>query len=1620
MAFSLSHDFLRQEHPRITGPYLHKVAPEKHITTYAISQEILQSIAAETLPPRVYALWLSACPDENAIVLGLRQTDSVIVRSDAIKGFYRWFRTATYQQIWHAVDGTEGLVALLATFSVNHVKMFCKYVAKCSTSISYREERQELVTELCQALTSRFLPGSTGTQSPDRRPLLEIYATLVYECTPKTQDFWLEAKDFPKLDLNRILQSNTDWFRQKCLDKAAAGDDDLWTYSALLTSIPTMESSMAFAADVVETLIRHNIRFMKTKTQLNDIFKLLLQQIARRRTSTLLTRRLVGLMSKYAMQCRISKAPQFSFLTALETAQGRSGSFFSLELTYSQHLHDIARLWVRGPEIFEPLLPNLIDVSETKDMSDIVGVLDIVRPHQRYRLFKWLMISKLEIDIENDAQLLSIKAPIPLKLFELLPKAVGRDMFERFMSIGHAGVRPGAQDFSAELDLLRVTLHEHDDLRRTEAASKISGYRRAAEKSRNADERKGSVEDSVMMAVAAGSLDLLSETLLWSRRFIRDPVVTEFYWSSERAQNTTLRRDDTIRLLSALPQRPNEKTSLSDLATAIHKGNEIVLLLLETATMAQREPSFYANHWSCVQYMFVDIVRCRMKLAGRLQSSLSLSDDQVFKLVWEGTLDALLKAEKLGLDERNQALHFNEIGGPLAVWGDYEICIWDPPAATLRFINELAIQRDALWRGYRPSAHASVTTLQAPWPQGLPVQALLAIQVEGEVMEDALPYLKERARSVVFMPREDALREIPEDEETRAAIGCFVDDYSEALKIHLSWCGKDEKESRSKAAWSRATTSLSEDRMSPAESRKYWEGVFAEAGVSSLVFESIQYPQRAVPKLPQTDDHDQPEEWNPDAGAKPMQTKERQLHPTCLDCLTHPIFGRHLSAQFSAPTPSVEPISVPDFWDLNRFGSLIPPDIGEALITAGLLVIDSRSKANSKILSTSFPSGIGDVRYPALFLEEEFLERKNSIDKLPLRLLNNTPPALLEQLASKLMSVLGTASDPSPSLIKWAFTVLKQLAWSDKPALAVPHIVRIVIGLPEQSSWHRVMLHPGVLKRLTVVQSKALATELATAISENAKERVKAQELAAQQATADEQGSLGKGKTSFVKVTTVKMLAKLMSDGEYFDEMFSVNVLAQLFQDSTHIDIRAAAVESLTSILSKTKDADVEETAIKFLEIHVVPVAAALSQRSPMTEERWAECEEKCELPEREADRPIMGRLDNLIGSKKEPGKARELIQRLYVPLVRKSMENTSRYMRILFRSHNAIHLIPQIPKAFGSDSLLLDFLRSHRAHMPAEMFQDLEEVVLFLLDPPQEIRETTQSSYVAGTAPFGRGLWPDDTGATNTLSDCADLCTRGGFATLQDAAANNLLTPTQLEAHARKVVDTLLVKYNEFTETWHEYMHCYDPPLRKRTDFRQNWQRYCRPTVQYTLERIESMRTPEWQQDPHRQPSRLPDTFQLRLWLLTYPSLPWEGDLARGDPRQAFVEELTDLMGELAESHRPYHARFEQVVRAVKQCYPQEWTFLAWQLGKLEDEQLRRQLTTAELLQVELSDSLLRGARGPAQSEEMSGVKAMLAQWRGCLDEDVRDRGISTTAHLVQQAKSSSRDSLPFSEEEA
>jgi hypothetical protein len=1621
MADPLDYEFLRTASPQDVALHLRQITLSEQHSPDAITQQLLQGVESGALPPMVYALWTSSCPDHSATLAGLQQSHSVIVRSSAIRNFRRRFRTADCESLWSTLGGTQGIVRLLRSFSVIHVKEFCKAVARCSTSKHTTSKRQELVTDLLRTLTSE-------NQDSDDRSLLDLYAKLVYTCTPEQKDAWIAQYGTADLDMAKLFETDVSLHRRRFLEAIATCGNtlggDFGSYSPLFNFIPrepdytdvTVSSSMSFALRTLQLIQKLTIKLVDADW-LDETIRSLLARLVRKKASAKFTSDALDAMAYCAPQ-RPCKQPRH--------ARWREDPEKKFWL-------NIMRLWRRDPSLYEQKLTPLVRSHKeslelsprySSDENNIEAHVLSAKVEHRYRLLRWILANhnqyRIDIDHVNQLKHKDIET-LSERLLLSLPRDDALRLFDRFELARPGKLKLATRDMR-ELDktgdrplseLLRLHLLDDPDAVFREGQGRIKNSKQMAEDSGSQPIRSAWINASVYFAVASRSLDLLQDTVIWARRFSRDPKTAQELYGSSPYGGEVFPDEKTVSLLSGIPERIPPGCTLAGVARDVRKGNEVTLELLHSAVLAQSEPFFQSRHWGSVFILYRKIVEARLRRVDTLQFRLRLTDDQIYSAVWQDTLDLLLKAEQIGLKKENEGLNFGKIGGPLQVHGDRPTASTLLSPATLRFIEELAIQRERIWIQRRVVENPAVSILEAPWPRGLPIQALWFLGSNDDKrlreVEGSLPFLASKAKSVVFVPAEHALRPKPVDGKSWSAIGECVDSYALALRLYLSWCTPAEKDSRLQDAWIHATETLRGDRMTALESRSYWNHTFAEAGAKPTAL-MMGASLHKDPRLPVQGSTTDPTKWHPDAHANLAGVKRRELDQLLVvDCFKEGTLRPYRTW--------INDVSIGNFWDLKIYGSSaahVPGEAREAFIAAAILALNRRSGAGIAIFGQPFP--VTNPRFPALSLDEEALTSQSTSDKdltnIFKKLLSAIPPTLLLSLASGLIEKSLAENARSNDLRTWTSFALQLLVRSDKPQLATDIITRVILENPGETPWHQVLLTAGYFKRLSPDCAKKLVQDLTNAIVKR---------LDGQSNSSEPIGEANKeapgpytANISTVKVTTVKLLAQVLKEASFLGGDFIVNALATLFSKATHVHIRAVIVDSLAAVLLCSRSAGVREAIVDFLETTVVSVAAELNERSPMTESDWNIAEQANEPPEVYSDAglaPICAALVKAVksSSKSESLRTFHLVDRILLSLIKKSRENNTRWLKIFLHKHkhNASNLVTQIPASPSKPQLLELLLLKFSKIMPAADFENFSDVLTFATCPPKACKELTarlesqHEAYeqndtrhwlrISEDLPIARSKRQSKVSTVTDYPEIVKSLQTARFSSDEDAVAHNLITPAHLRIHERKILDLLAADFPASLNTWKSHTAIYEPPIEGLSaDARQRWRKYCQPLVHHAVSIVESLRTEGWQRDLQRTPSVLPDTFQLQLWLLPYPSLHLSSE--REQRILAFASEVRDIVHRLASSGKPYHTRWPLVQQALHKCPKQDYITLALQLGALEDGG-GREPNLAECLCVELADGLLKGTEGLLK-EEIAAAKEMLRTWKSCFDEDVRRIG--------------------------
>ncbi|OCL05452.1 hypothetical protein AOQ84DRAFT_379575 [Glonium stellatum] len=325
---------------------------------------------------------------------------------------------------------------------------------------------------------------------------------------------------------------------------------------------------------------------------------------------------------------------------------------------------------------------------------------------------------------------------------------------------------------------------------------------------------------------------------------------------------------------------------------------------------------------------------------------------------------------------------------------------------------------------------------------------------------------------------------------------------------------------------------------------------------------------------------------------------------------------------------------------------------------------------------------------------------------------------------------------------------------------------------------------------------------------------------------------------------------------------------------------------------------------------------------------------------------------------------------------------------------------LPQIP---FRTQLLARLLRLCPALTPASMLDLYHQLCLANVRPPPElahfnkcmaegspeVRSSNEGRYWLSLFNNGRGAFDD--GGFNLpyllRSVWVPAIVPEG---LQIAQVQRVLLE---QACALLQVPTLSFTY------WNRFIQQFEPSL-STSDHDiaagEVWLENTKPVIEGIINHIESLRTREWQRDPHRKPAILPPTFRLKLWLLPYPSQL--SSMTAPEKCKCFAESISGLISEIAGGIGPYHEELQLLKTASLKCRSGDCALVACHLGDLSRTALSW-LTIVDLLRVELADGLFRAASKPDQNDIITRVRETLTSWAINENEDVRMRGMRLLA---------------------
>ncbi|OAL00861.1 hypothetical protein IQ06DRAFT_293041 [Phaeosphaeriaceae sp. SRC1lsM3a] len=1611
----------------------------QHTSADAGTEQLLDAIERSSVSPKCFAAWLGVTKSPLVTKRGLQQNFSIIVRESAVRQLGRDIRSSRWKDVWDGVGGTSGLLELLSDLSVNEVRLACKLLGRCGGYESDSERRKRM-TELFMGLQPHIFPDSQF-KTTDRRPLGKFYRHLIPSCTEELVERivhgdlkgrWKSVRDV------YLMRFHPDVIRREqlqALSNKAGSTIDLKRFNGLVTQYPKASTgdnssgfspSMTFALKVLREVACNKDLSLEEDVFIDDLVRPLLRRAIRKGVPWPRIQEIVDLMMQYL------------------NANPHAGKEMTTTVGDVHHL--VAQCWAYMPDMFAKQLRKLcsdpiFDTSSHQELRDWEDFLDKIPHGKRYELLQLCFYASTGLDIDNVDSLKKVKGSPSDELFAKLTPQQALSLFTRLrtalgdkthISIWESNsiynMQAKYRGSGPDLDLFLVGLHSRNgksEEARELAVQRVSNRKLAALKGSEPEQRTHYAQCALYYAVASGDIQLYQETLEWAQRFVRDPLVFKELYPNYMAP-------EVITRLTGIPDSFKD-LNISGLRSRVEAINAVIEGMFDTACSAIREPSFTEGTWQGVLGIFQRIVRERINKTAKLKRVFEASDDDIYDALWKHTIEMLLSVEQKAHRPENKRLNAHSPRGPLdCVNGSHnDLKTKDP--AIYRFFDNLAVARDEFWQKLRPGFHSAVVTLPKPFPRGLPLQTLTSPWVlDAQHCETLAPYLAQRVRATLFPDPTEALLPMPDDDETLTAVGSFIDNYKLALRMYIpESLSKKERTLRLKEPWDFAVGPLSRDRMNKDEARRFW----ARKGPTYLTeWPPCLYSDGSNakwPLIPEVDDSSQRCEWNPFEAGRPNQPS-RTLEPfTYLDA-TLTIREIRGSADYIWDKPEGrDPLKVPgNEVDINQ----IWHKMGEGGVLSALLYLEMNyGAAIGSLLEKPFPSA-DDPRYPALYLDGGFqgdpLNPFNAVRWLQGHL-DDIPPAFLKLSAENMLAEMRAADrdeHSDASVQELALTLVVRCAESDRPMLARDFVLRTIFDRPSASSWHRILLKPTFLRRLSASDAHTVMESFADGVWRHVVSRDSVT------GASNEEESTPK---KHIKVTTVKLVAQLLQGTEFVNEEDAFVFLSTLLTWESHIDVRLNATKALLHMLDTPSSEIAEKVLLKLQTL--IPEAGNLHELKLVNDIDWKLAEETLVLPtypdidDKSPTTELF--VKHYLAASYTPERRRIFIDRILMPTLGSIQRQTARWISLFLKKHGIDSTEVSIPTIPPHAARLLT--HNDVQYSPRNILQDLVSYATFKLAPPASIK-TLNESLKAQTSDPEVQTWFQlyATGPEYIL-------------TFRNLDIISLLDkPTQLDATTGITPEVI---HEQFLRAFKACVAADAPMYNKLADnllanllrgtymTKPWWASHGKAIVSKMIAYVRSLRTSKWHRDPARSPSVLPDTAPWELLLLD-PPFPSRLDTGNDMLFEcelfalqigAFVDDIVDGI---------YHTKLEQLKHFLaldpvsstqdrsRERKIRHWTIMDEKPDFLHDVFMRNRvhvavklrtvmeggmenesgrvregevtkmsdpLSRAHVLRVEVASYLLGLVEGEwedvAPQEMKRDVRRMVGEWRACMDEGVR-----------------------------
>ncbi|GAC96563.1 hypothetical protein PHSY_004144 [Pseudozyma hubeiensis SY62] len=1625
----------------------------------AVSRSLLYLIEIEAVASDISRTWLSIAKDARSLLLALQQNASARLRHCAIERFGAWLKGKEWRAAWDALGGAQGIAQLLRYFSASQVYSFTRIVGRSvrGRPSKGKLEKREAVTQLLSLLVPQLSADhtesadSTGSINTDDRNLAHAYSSLVPACTPEmayTVLFGQQTAMTLRGDQRHLLREHPQLFIQDALSstppKSNWLDQDKFLPAVLLAV--THDTSIQEDPEKLDRFLTRTIESILINGRqvgsglLTPDTALIKKLFAQRRLDLLLRKRIIEIILR-ALSKLDHRVP--SMAAALKEQAARS--------------------WSRAPSVLQSVLRELVlPESVFKRQTTFAKLQKHVRPDQRWALLQLMFCSDhqtppSEVDA---AQLLDdLLSTDPYWQKVHISVLLALPSHQALLLVDRIAARPSRDDIIIlanhnsilrftttgrllDVDMVRFELqrdHASED-RVSFAKAAVQDYMDRASRSSEAADREHLARSAMHWAVCSRSIDLYTRTVIWLRRFIRDVTVARSLFSEE-----TLYLRETIQLLSGIPQILGHQVTAEQIHLIILSANKAIWEWFETTRKSLLEPSFSVQNTAGARLLIRPVVVERMRRIDRLQAHLGFDTDAISKLVWDDTVDLLIRIEKACMEPNCRRLGVYQISGLLGT--EIGENFFSSDALTIRsaagfsFVEKLFIARDALWKQHRIGLNPAVAKLPRGVPQGLPLHVATSIWDLSQFLPRHPDcFLLQRAKCVVFAEAEVLLQPLSQSEDTGAAEECH-EDYTFCLLLLIkAQRSISQKQRVVEAAFWHAVAVLSKRMPMHEAEAELRENFSIRLHCHAIpIFPSLFAPS-PYPQLPSSRDAEGtsrlPIEWDPNMLGSPPTFSRRELENTIFDEMLdsnawlnmHDGTLCYYSSEFSDTVPMRSPRNVRERpqrraldvplvgckasnqgLDGNRVvdkngQTLFCKDqirtIREAQIAWHLMLYDEIClgvKTGQTALRLPFPDP-QHARYPRVVLSRSFvdtartrLEDDRLIAHMLKHLRSRIPPSILRDLTQRIMAARANKQLSWGDQLPTHF--LRSLIASDRPSEAVELVLRSVLDNAEDSSWHRVLFSQRFLERLPASDACKVMTKMAAEILQRTGAR-----------SSDSKGS-GAG----IKISTVKMLAQTLGRSDIVPITVAVDTLAKLLDRSDHTDVRFAALSSMLELICTRPSTDDALTKRLIPELdRFVHVLAALDENHPAQSfEEWGEgvlpgVYERVGIPSTDLDcMKGLPRTFELVSQMMTKHKlwAPILMQRTVLPAMEESIKLHRRWLdRFLSRFSLSVDSLG-LPVPPVKPEMLNILLTQHAALTPDWIADLYCQHLLFNIRPPAQVKGLKRK--LKNTEDNAEKHWLATTSKPKLMySGSPPFLQKFVYGVAESASSQSAIHDMLKErayavSRAEEVLHAMLDDMLESSWVDEQSFGSIVSQLRHQSfgdgkTVRARsvaWQLCLRPILEKVIAKVDGLRTPDWQRNVGRKPRFLPSMMRHRLDLLPYPEDAEPALSAEEKVRQckAFADAIAEHVKALVSRGMPYKREMSELRFAATNCAVIHQAGVALALGQLDTGD------HVECLCVDIAAKLLLTAS--CTTEEVESIQKMVEAWSRCEVEWIRTR---------------------------